>query len=351
MTDTELLNRVIGALDPGQTVMRQLRRNGRLLLAVPGGREAAARTFGLYQPQRRLARGMMGLLRGLASLGIHGCLLPKIRIAGNRSSLVPALAGVEAGTCGVLLGSPEHRIQRAIACYRHEGRWEVAKISFGDEGRQILEVEAQALVDLQSWATGVPHMLGLHRGEGLTVLRMPYLTGKAIPTGEYSEALDLLNQWVTHASPRSITSFPEWAAIESALEGDADGSPALEQLSRQHLVPVICHGDFARWNLLKQANGALVALDWEWGHNDGMPGLDLVHYFLQDHRLVRRLEPNDAIAATLHDLQRPECAAYLKRTGWSGAPILPIIASLAYKQGAGHQENAEMLEKILDFKF
>ena len=38
------------------------------------------------------------------------------------------------------------------------------------------------------------------------------------------------------------------------------------------------------------------------------------------------------------------CRTYLDTTGWSGDPLLPIIASLAYKQGAGHQENAEMMQ-------
>jgi hypothetical protein len=75
-----------------------------------------------------------------------------------------------------------------------------------------------------------------------------------------------------------------------------------------------------------------------------MPGIDLVHYFLQDARLVERLAPVDAIAKTCGLLNSPGCAAYLHKAGWSGNALLPIIASLAWKQGAGHQENAEVLE-------
>ena len=109
------------------------------------------------------------------------------------------------------------------------------------------------------------------------------------------------------------------------------------------LKPVICHGDFARWNLLQQAAGELIVLDWEWGHQLGMPGIDLVHYFLQDARLVRRLTDRAAIAATLRDLNRPACRSYLDETGWNGDSLLAIIACLAYKQGAGHQQNGEVL--------
>ena len=92
-------------------------------------------------------------------------------------------------------------------------------------------------------------------------------------------------------------------------------------------------------------------LDWEWGHQDGLPGIDLVHYFLQDARLVERLSPAAAIRKTCSILKKHACRDYLKKTGWSGDPLLTIIACVAYKQGAGHQENAEILEEILNFEF
>jgi hypothetical protein len=305
----------------------------------------------LYQPQRPLARMMVVGLRGLARFGLHSCVLSALRLAGGATSLTPALPGVKTGSCGILLGSPEHRVRRAIASYRKEGEWEVAKISFGEAGARLLEEEARALESLHPLATGVPRMLGLHRGEGVTLMRMPYLTGQPLSPGESGEALELLEQWITDQTPKPITHFPEWAAIASALSEFENGERALERLMRECLAPVICHGDFARWNLLRKADGGLVVLDWEWGHQDGMPGIDLVHYFLQDARLVERLSPQDAIRKTCSILESPACRDYLDKTGWSGDPLLPIIASLAYKQGAGHQENGEMMEEILNFEF
>jgi hypothetical protein len=56
----------------------------------------------------------------------------------------------------------------------------------------------------------------------------------------------------------------------------------------------------------------------------------------------------EAIAAALKAMQRPECRRYLEETGWGDKPLLPIIASLAYKQGAVHQDNSEMLETLLN---
>jgi hypothetical protein len=343
MTDHELLSRVIACIDSPALDLRLVRRKGQVLLGLPADGEAAARALGLYQPQRSLARLMVAGLRGLASVGLHGSILPKIQPSGGSTTLIPSFNGTDPFTCGVLLGSPEHRVRRAIASYRKDGKWEVAKISFGDTGARLLEQEARTLEALHPIAAGVPRLLGLHHGKDVTVMRMPYLTGQPVQPGESGEALGLLNEWITDHEPKPITGFPEWTAITAALSGFESGRRALEQLSSEQLRPVICHGDFARWNLLHKADGGLVVLDWEWGHQGGMPGIDLVHYFLQDVRLVERLSPTDALEKTRVTLELPACHDYLAKTGWSGDPRLPIIASLAYKQGAGHQENGELL--------
>ena len=351
MTDLEVLSEVLSCIDPPARGLRLVRRKGRVLLGLPAQREAAVRALGLYQPQRAAARLMVTGLRGLARVGLHGGVLAKTHLMGGPTPMSPPLTGIAPGTCGVLLGSPEHRVRRAIASYRKDGRWEVAKISYGEAGARLLEEEAQALEQLHPLATGVPRMLGLHRGDNVTVMRMPYLTGTPVSPGESEDALGLLNEWITDQTPKPITEFSEWTAIESALSEFETGRGALERLSRERLRPVICHGDFARWNLLRKADGGLVVLDWEWGHQDGLPGIDLVHYFLQDARLVERLSPAAAIRKTCSILETPDCRDYLEKTGWSGDPLLPVIASLAYKQGAGHQENAEILEEILNFGF
>ena len=298
-----------------------------------------------------MARCMVTALHGLARLGIHDWVLPAVRIQGEEASISPPLTDIEPGTCGILLGSPEHQVRRAIVSYRRAGQWEVAKISFGEAGARVLGHESRVLEQLQGTAEGIPRLLGLHQNLELTVLRMPYLTGTAIPLGESKEAIRLLERWIRNDAKKLLPEFSEWTAIESGLADGEARRLVLAQLSQQHLTPVICHGDFARWNLLKQTDGRLLVLDWEWGHEQGMPGIDLVHYFLQDARLVKRVATKDAVAATLQDLKRPECMSYLQQTGWSGDPLLPILACLAYKQGAGHQDNREILKEILNFGF
>jgi hypothetical protein len=346
MTDSELIARVAAVLDADAKGWLGLRKGNRLLLALPLGKEAGLKALGLYQPQRLLAKGMVALLEALLKCGCAGALLSKLKRLKNFENLGPPLGDIDLGTCGVLLGSPEHKVRRAIASYRREGLWEVAKVSFGEAGRLNLEREALVLAELHGKADAVPPLLGIHRADDLTLLRMPYLTGQPVPYGRTDGAIQLLESWLTGASPQGIEVFPEWVAIRDALNSCASGKTALMEVSKENLNPVIRHGDFARWNLRIFGN-ELIALDWEWGHSRGMPGLDLVHYFLQDARLVERLAPKDAIIKTITALETRRCAEYLAKTGWSGNPMLPIVASLAFKQGAGHQDNTEILDTAL----
>ncbi len=344
MTDTKLLEHVAGIFDPSARRLHGLRRGGRWLVALPREPEAFSRALALYQPQRMAARFLVRTVSLLSRSGFRNAALARVDLHPVEREMIPPLAGVESGTCGVLLGSPEHRIPRAIVSYRMAGKWEVAKVAFGPDGAGNLEQEARALGELAPLADGVPQLLGLHRRGDATVLRMPYLTGNPIRPGDSTAAIKLLQGWKSDKRALPISHFPEWPAIQSALAHGNDAEKALEKLSGQTLVPVICHGDFARWNLRGQAEGTPVALDWEWGHADGMPGLDLVHFFLQDARLVRRRPSSQAIAETIDSLEHPSSRQYLAGTGWQADPILPIIASLAWKQGAGHQDNGNILE-------
>ena len=346
--DTEVLGRVFGTLDPGAGPWSILRRNGHILLGLPRSSEAAGRALRLYQPQRKAARLVAGGLNILIDSGMHGPLLPKFRGNSEKIPTVPLLTGIETGSCGVMLGSPEHRVRRAIASYRTDNGWEVAKIAFGQDGIRGIEREAEVLAGLQNKTGSAPRLIGVHHGEDFALLRMPYLTGIPIPMGETREALALLNEWKSDLTNIPAADFSEWSSIDSAISS-CEQNPALRRrLAGISLKPVICHGDFARWNLLRRNDGSLIVLDWEWGRENGMPGIDLAHYFAQDARLVRKLSPTDAVRATVAALETPPCRQYLADTGWTGSELEPVIASLAFKQGARQQDNLEILKAALD---
>lgn len=347
MTDEEMLQRVVGALAPESTMLAGFRKGGRLLLGIPEQPEAAARTLGLYQPQRTAARAVTVAFRLLAKRGLHHWILPKLSTSPSSARQISELAGIEHATRGVLLGSPEHKVRRAVATYRNHGEWEVAKIAVGDDGHEILASEACALAEIQPFTDAVPRLLGLHRSDDLTLLRMPYLTGVPLDSGETHGVLGLLESWKRDLPLHRADQFNEWPSIERALSDSAEGRSVSSGIKPLMLRPMVRHGDFARWNLLRKNDGSITALDWEWGHPAGMPGLDLVHYFLQDLRLVQRLPYPEAIEGTVKRLRETESSLLLHQTGWPDDLMLPVIASLAYKQGAGHQENSAVLNAAL----
>lgn len=331
---------------PEGTTRYHVRRHGMVSLSLPDSREGAAHAFRLYQPQKRLARLKTFALKLLISRGLHPWILEKV-LPASYENIQPWEFSYSPETVGILLGSSEHLIYRAIASYRGADGWEVAKLGRGEAARTMLRNEAAVLRELSKRGLSVPRCLGLHEHGEMTILRMPYLAESGLSIRDSGEALDVLIQWAGNAAPESISGFEEWKSICAALETTADGREALESLSTQVVRPVIAHGDFARWNLLHQANGPLIVLDWEWGNTHGMPGLDLVHYFAQDARLVRQLDSANALRVVEASLSLPKARAYLAQTGWTGNPITPILAWAAFKHGARHQKIADFLAESL----
>jgi hypothetical protein len=344
MTDEDAIESALSSVEAAARNHVLVRRNGRNFIALPADREGALHALNLYQPQRTKAvLAMMGV-RLLAATGLHRIILPRFHGIGGKETLEPEVPRSIVGTAGVMLGSPEHRVKRAILSYRTPTGWEVAKLAFGAGGRAVIDSEHAALHALPRNLPGVPQPLGVHHGPEFSLLRFPYFHGFPPTPAETAQGLDLLASWLLDAPRMPISEFPEWQAIRKTLEATAAGEAACKRLMETSLSPVVRHGDFARWNLLMRKDRSLIALDWEWGHPRGMPGLDLVHLHLQDARLVERLPPVDGLAKVRSILMSSPCSDYLGSTGWSGDPLLPILACLAWKQGAGHQDNSEVLE-------
>ena len=60
----------------------------------------------------------------------------------------------------------------------------------------------------------------------------------------------------------------------------------------------VTHGDWVPWNVAT-CRASVMAWDWEYGQEQDVPALDLVHWHLQVARLVRRLPLVDAVAPAL----------------------------------------------------
>jgi glycosyltransferase involved in cell wall biosynthesis len=327
----------------GESANHHIRRKNEVMLSLPASREGAMHSLKLYQPQKRLARMKAWVIGQLVERGLHPWILADSKLVSGEFAKGWSFS-YSPETVGILLGSPEHRVERAIASYLGADGWEVAKLGVGPKARSILLHEAEILSVLASRGLNAPRCLGLHEQGDMTLLRMPYLAGRSLNHDDTSGAMDLLFKWIDDAPRKAIDQFEEWKPIRKALESITGGQAVLEALSGYLLKPVIAHGDFARWNLLRQADGRIIAIDWEWGVIGGMPGLDLAHYFSQDARLVRQLSTRDAMRVIEAELQSPRAMEYLMQTGWGKSPIEPILVCAAFKQGSGHQKNWRFLD-------
>ncbi len=71
----------------------------------------------------------------------------------------------------------------------------------------------------------------------------------------------------------------------------------LEALAGRSWPLAVQHGDLTPWNLLRQADGRLAAIDWEYGGLDGFPHLDLAFFVLQTAFLIYHWPHERAAAA------------------------------------------------------
>ena len=338
------LSSVAEALGRPMRGMHLLARGGSPLLALPADREAAQRTLRLYQPQRGIAKLTAGILRITSTFGAHRVLLRKTsaELPETSGKLLPE--GTDPESVGILFGSSEHRVFRAVLSYRVGDTWEVGKLAAGEDGAVMLDREAEAIRSISPQVPEIPELLGLEKAGDARLLRMPYLTGRSLEPGDNAPVSRLLKSWLSDSPPLPLRSFPEWDAISLALGTIPEGGKIMEGIADLPLRPSIRHGDLARWNLLTTDGGDLKVLDWEWGEPEGLPGIDLAHFIAQDFRLVQRLPLEKVFRETLAALKQPLWQDYLAKCGWQGHESGMILAYLAFKQGASHQENRSILE-------
>jgi glycosyltransferase involved in cell wall biosynthesis len=332
-------------LAPGQTNYYVF-RGGEAKFSLPESKEGALRALGLYQPQRRLARVKRRALQGIIETSLHSRILS---LGVPRENGVPLKWAFDYSpeTVGIMKGSSDHLIPRAIASYKSSVGWEVAKLGLGIEARRMLRREAAVLRAIGERSSHAPVCLGLHERGEMTVMRTPYIEGVPYEMHDTAEVLAILSQWAGEEEPRPLREFEEWKAVQSVLELSETGRRALPLIAGRMLRPGISHGDFTSWNILRQRDGSLLVLDWEWGKLTGVPGLDLVHYFAQNLRLVHRLGSHAVIQGVLDELAQPAAREILRKGGWHGSPLELILVYAAYKQGGHHQKHPELLEACL----
>ena len=105
----------------------------------------------------------------------------------------------------------------------------------------------------------------------------------------------------------------------------------LDVLSKRSWPLVVQHGDLAPWNMLRLRDGRLVAIDWEYGRVDGLPGLDLAQFVLQVAMLIERSAPASGLLRAAALLERDRS---LELTREESLALVALAAFEAHKNAA-----------------
>lgn len=318
----------------GGTTLRLMRKNGRILCAIPKNRKLALLTLGLYCPQRFMGK--------LAKKAVYNAIKLRMLTFTLPSKFITKDGAGTLSGCGILIGSPAHLIKRAIAVVPGGSAPEVAKLAFGEEGRVVLEKEANILQQLKGSNSGAPSLLGIESSDGVTIMRMPYDYGVTYTANTLQPVLQLLESWIKNLR-EPLKNFGEWSIVETELRRYGYQQADVERIAGLIVSRALRHGDFTRWNLRVGSNLALHVHDWERGCLDGVAGFDLAYFLIQDALLVKRLPPAQIVTYVTLVLKSPESSEYLRLCGWIGFERELILVICAFSNAAGYEDHSALL--------
>lgn len=318
---------------------------GERVMALPGWKSPrlylSARDFpqrwdhsSLYPASRRAARAYRLLLRTRAAAGLQKTRTvspggwPLGEFSGEalpQMESVVVLAGTP-GPAQMITAQLREGKGRVLAYLKHAGT---------EVSRRRLRQEWSMLCNLPFGVGPEPLKFGpMCDGEALL---QRAVIGKApratLPPPK--NIVDLLDSLVT--APGVPLEAHPWA-LRVRESGAPDVDAWLEPLSGRNWPVVAQHGDFAPWNLIIGSDGALRAIDWEYGDLEGFPYLDLAFYLLQTSALIYRRKPLEAARRTTEYLhQHPTLA--LNRA--EAQAITSLAAYDAYQKSSEDARSAD----------
>lgn len=321
--------------DFAQAGYRMLRRDGRPLLLLPPAPAAAALTLGLYLPQTAKARVAVSALRLANRLGLLGVVLPSA--SPPTDDATPSdhakpftQADLDAGRIGVLLCNPSHGGGRFIAVRAGDA----PSIVKGAARPQAASLEQERAVIGRLAALGLPGVPSVLSDGGDATsywFEMPYFDSVDVGSVSDARAISLLESWMGGETVNPLEVEP-LRSIVASQGAQAFAPGELERLSSLRIRRAAMHGDFAPWNL-RQGPDGIVAIDWEWGREDGVAGLDFGYGLLQEALLVKKLPPPAALQFAHQLAQSPAASAYLDESGWGDALDLWLSVCARYREG------------------
>lgn len=330
------LHRIAG-IATGAGSLYVMRTGGRIALALPSSPQAAKLVVNLYQPQRWKGH----IFRHLANASIAGGLskrFPHYRNLYAGSPAVTWMRGAAAmGTVGFLGCNPNHGLRCVLTGIEPSSREQfIAKLGF-DASAQAVSREAEILKSLNGRFPGVIRPITLEKSEAVThandeainnsgaassnsewaLLRLPYLGDSSPKWMRDPDVRGILQQWLGRDS-KPLGDMPWPRALFKRLGVNEAPRDWHQRMCALEVRTALLHGDFAVWNL-RHTEGGLVAIDWEWGHENAVAGIDLAHGLRQEVYLIRGMKPEAAVAWMLGQAKSNQWRNYLEECGWAGA--------------------------------
>lgn len=207
-----------------------------------------------------------------------------LKIPGLKPSFTPV---VYVGTPG----SQQKAVVTLVSNHSGEPR-AIMKVAMGEGAtaslmREALNLEKLAGTNVQ----GVPTLMAVEDGGKRT--------WQTVVDGRLtSRKLTRLHiDWLLQLPrPEKSTTLSEQQALlrrvfekHSLLSGNHGQaiSAAIAAIHGGQIPLVLVHGDFAPWNLKRQADGRIAAIDWEEADWAGLPLWDLCHFFLMQAHLFK----------------------------------------------------------------
>jgi hypothetical protein len=281
----------------------------------------------LYQPQRWKGRLFLTLAKWAIASGISKS---RPSYTGTVSALPEVTWLKESsamGTVGFLGCNPNHGPRCVLAGIDPtSGEKFVAKLGL-DGSAVAVRREAAVLERLSERFPGVVRSMGLETSDtkpqshdpacafDWALLRLPHLGTEAPRSMANPRVHELLDQWLgTDEKPLGHIPWAENLIRKVATNEAPEGWHT--RMVAHPIRTALLHGDFAVWNLRNTPDG-LIAIDWEWGVEDAVAGIDLAHGLRQEGYMVRGLKPEHAVAWMREQAASPLWSGYLETCGWS----------------------------------
>lgn len=251
---------------------------------------AANRVWASWIPYSRKARLAWFLLRLALRLRVLRLLpgVTSVEIPATQfGSWLAANPELENAAPVVYIGKPSVTEKLTVFLATERGKIAaVAKLAMVPGAVESIRNEEHALRQLRGAIHGIPLVLGATSVPGACV--ESWLDGKSVGRTLTARHISLLRS--LPQTGRTTTMRDAFRSLAETLDPRhlALVQRCTPQAGLDVALPCVWeHGDFVPWNLKQLSDGTLFLLDWEYSRAEGLPMLDLLHFFYRQEYLFR----------------------------------------------------------------